>query len=46
MFPVGMFKWRLVRVAGKNEVNRISDRRPEMYGPIVEPHDLRRIREL
>lgn len=37
---------RLVRVAGKNEVNRISDRRPEMYGPIVEPHQLKRIRDL
>ncbi len=37
---------RLVRVAGKNEVNRISDRRPEMYGPIVAPHVLRRIRDL
>jgi predicted amidohydrolase len=37
---------RLVRVAGKNEVNRIADRRPEMYGPIVAPHELKRIREL
>lgn len=37
---------RLVRVAGKNEVNRISDRRPEMYAPIVEPHSLPRIRDL
>jgi predicted amidohydrolase len=37
---------RLVRVAGKNEVNRISDRRPEMYAPIVHPHSLPRIRDL
>jgi 5-aminopentanamidase len=37
---------RLVRVAGKNEVNRIADRRPEMYGPIVQPHNLTRIRDL
>jgi len=37
---------RLVRVAGKNEVNRIADRRPEMYGPIVQPHDIKRIRDL
>lgn len=37
---------RLVRVAGKNEVNRIADRRPEMYGPIVAPHQLQRIRDL
>jgi predicted amidohydrolase len=27
----------LVRVAGKSEVNRIADRRPEMYAPIVQP---------
>jgi predicted amidohydrolase len=25
----------LVRVAGKHEINRFADRRPEMYGPIV-----------
>jgi predicted amidohydrolase len=37
---------RLVRVAGKNEINRIADRRPEMYGPIVQPHNLKRIRDL
>jgi predicted amidohydrolase len=37
---------RLVRVAGKNEVNRIADRRPEMYAPIVQPHSLPRIRDL
>ena len=27
-----------VRVAGKHEINRIADRRPEFYGPIVEPN--------
>ncbi|WP_010587419.1 carbon-nitrogen hydrolase family protein [Schlesneria paludicola] len=32
----------LVREAGVNEVNRIADRRPEMYGTIVEPHSLKR----
>ncbi len=37
---------RHVRVAGKNEVNRIADRRPEMYGPIVQTHSLKRIRDL
>jgi predicted amidohydrolase len=37
---------RLIRVPGKNEVNRIADRRPEMYGPLVEPHNLQRIRDL
>lgn len=37
---------RLIRVAGKNEVDRIADRRPEMYGPIMQPHSLKRIRDL
>lgn len=32
----------LVRVPGKNEVNRLADRRPEMYGPILWPHTLPR----
>lgn len=27
----------LVRVPGKHEIHRFHDRRPEMYGPIVEP---------
>ncbi|MBM4075145.1 MAG: carbon-nitrogen hydrolase family protein [Planctomycetes bacterium] len=31
-----------IRKAGINEVNRIADRRPEMYGTIVEPHNLKR----
>ena len=29
-----------IRVPGKHEINRMADRRPEMYGPITEPHDL------
>lgn len=32
----------LIRVPGTNEVNRIADRRPELYHPIVAPHQLRR----
>lgn len=32
----------LIRVAGTNEVNRIADRRPEMYGKLIEPHNERR----
>ena len=32
----------LIRKAGVNEVNRIADRRPEMYGPLVEAHTLKR----
>ncbi len=30
---------RLIRVPGKHEINRIADRRPEMYGPLVERID-------
>lgn len=30
---------RLIRVAGKHEVDRIADRRPAFYGPIHEPND-------
>lgn len=32
----------LIRKAGINEVNRIADRRPELYGEIVKPHNLKR----
>jgi predicted amidohydrolase len=38
-------KKHLVRVEGLNEVDRIADRRPEMYAPIVEPHSLVRPRD-
>ncbi len=33
-------KKHLVRVPDLNEVNRLADRRPEMYEPIVRPHKL------
>jgi predicted amidohydrolase len=32
----------LIRKAGVNEVNRIADRHPEMYGKLIEPHHLPR----
>lgn len=32
----------LIRKAGINEVNRIADRRPELYGEIVKPRDWKR----
>ena len=32
----------LIRQAGKNEVNRIADRHPEMYGEIIQPRHLPR----
>lgn len=28
---------RVIRVPGKHEIDRFADRRPEMYGPLVEP---------
>lgn len=31
---------RIVRVPGKHIIDRMADRRPEMYGKIVEPHNL------
>jgi predicted amidohydrolase len=30
---------RLVRVPGRHEINRIADRRPAFYGPLVEPNE-------
>jgi predicted amidohydrolase len=30
-----------VRVPEKHEIDRLADRRPEMYGPLLEPHSLR-----
>jgi predicted amidohydrolase len=31
----------LVRVPGKHEIDRMADRRPEMYGLLTEPHHLK-----
>ncbi|MCP4782066.1 MAG: carbon-nitrogen hydrolase family protein [Fuerstiella sp.] len=33
---------RIVRVPGRHIIDRMADRRPEMYGPICEPHTLLR----
>lgn len=33
---------RIVRVPGKHVIDRLADRRPEMYGEICEPHSLLR----
>lgn len=32
----------VIRVPGKHEIDRLADRRPEMYGPLVVPHQLKR----
>jgi predicted amidohydrolase len=44
--PARSRKKHQVRVANLNEVNRLADRRPEMYAPIVAPHTLARPRDL
>lgn len=36
---------RIVRVPDRHEIDRLSDRRPEMYGPLVAPHSLRTPRQ-
>ena len=36
--PLRARQKRLVRVPGRHEINRIADRRPAFYGPIVEPN--------
>ncbi|MCA9078242.1 MAG: carbon-nitrogen hydrolase family protein [Planctomycetaceae bacterium] len=36
----------IIRVPDKHEINRFADRRPEMYGPLVEPHSLETPRDV
>ena len=33
---------KVVRVPGVHAIDRIADRRPEMYGQLTEPHNLKR----
>lgn len=40
--PARARRKHIVRVPGKHEIDRLADRRPELYGPLVEPHALRR----
>ncbi|MBL8812444.1 MAG: carbon-nitrogen hydrolase family protein [Planctomycetaceae bacterium] len=40
--PVQARTKKIVRVPGKHLIDRMADRRPEMYGAIVEPHSLKR----
>jgi predicted amidohydrolase len=30
-----------IRVPGKHEIDRFADRRPELYGPVTQPHSLK-----
>lgn len=40
--PVAARTKLIVRVPGKHMIDRMADRRPEMYGAVCEPHDLKR----
>jgi predicted amidohydrolase len=43
--PARARKKHLVRVPGKHEINRMADRRPEMYGLLTKPHGLEPTRQ-
>lgn len=40
--PAAARKKQVVRVPGEHAIDRMADRRPEMYGALVEPHNLKR----
>lgn len=40
--PARSRRKHIIRVPGKHEIDRLADRRPEMYGTLVEPHSLKR----
>ena len=39
--PARSRRKHLIRVPGKHEIDRLADRRPEMYGLLVQPHHLK-----
>ncbi len=39
--PARARRKHVIRIPGEHEIDRMADRRPEMYGPIVEPHNLK-----
>lgn len=39
--PAKSRRKHIIRVPGKHEIDRLADRRPGMYGLLVEPHSLR-----
>ena len=39
--PVKSRRKHIIRVPGKHEIDRLADRRPEMYGALVERHQLK-----
>lgn len=40
--PARARRKHIIRVPGKHEIDRLADRRPEMYGPLIAPHALKR----
>ncbi|MBI3864336.1 MAG: carbon-nitrogen hydrolase family protein [Planctomycetia bacterium] len=40
--PAKSRRKHIIRVPGKHEIDRLADRRPEMYGLVVAPHSLKR----
>ncbi len=39
--PARSRRKHIIRVPGKHEIDRLADRRPEMYGLLVRPHELK-----
>lgn len=39
--PAKSRRKHIIRVPGKHEIDRLADRRPEMYGLLVQPHTLK-----
>lgn len=39
--PAKSRRKHIIRVPGKHEIDRLADRRPEMYGLLVQPHGLK-----
>ena len=39
--PAKSRRKHIIRVPGKHEIDRLADRRPEMYGLLAEPHSLK-----
>ncbi len=39
--PAKARRKHIIRVPGKHEIDRLADRRPEMYGELVKPHSLK-----
>lgn len=40
--PARARRKHIIRVPGKHEIDRLADRRPEMYGELTKPHHLKR----